>query len=123
MSQREEQLRTLVDDYAAHTIDRREFGRRTALLGLSVGAAEALLGAAAAAARPQAAPTTLNVRYDIDIANIDPAFRPALEDEQIGYCVYEQLVSYKPGSFELVNTLAESFEPSSNHLSYHFKLK
>ena len=37
--------------------------------------------------------------------------------------VYEGLVSYKPGTWEVVNTLAESITPSADGLTIDFKLK
>ncbi len=122
MSPQDHQLDTLVSEYIEQKIDRREFFQRAAALGLSVSAASSLVAASGAAAATHAS-KELKVRFEIDIANIDPAFRPAFEDEQVGNCVYENLMSFRPGTFSLVNTLAESFEPSSDGLRYRFKLK
>ena len=38
-------------------------------------------------------------------------------------CVHEGLVTFKPGTFDVVNCLAETFTPSKNGLSFKFKLK
>lgn len=57
------------------------------------------------------------------MANLDPAFWTSLQDAEIADNMLEGLVSFRPGTWDVVNTLAESFEPSSDHLRYHFKLK
>lgn len=122
MTSRDDRVEALVDDYFARRIDRRQFFQRATALGISLGAAGSLLEAKARAAGT-ARSGTLTVRFEVDMANIDPAFRPALEDEMIGDAVYEGPVSFKPGTWDIVNTLAESFEPSASRLRYHFKLK
>ena len=53
---------------------------------------------------------------------MDPAFYPARADE-IATGVFEGLVTYKPGTWEVVNKLAETFEPSADGLQFDFKLK
>ena len=68
-------------------------------------------------------PAKLTVRIPNDIANLDPAFYPASADEYVFTNIGEGLVSYKPGTFEVVNRLAETFEPSADGLSYAFTLK
>lgn len=136
----------LVDDLQSGRIERRQFLGRAVILGLSASGASALLaacgggssgstgtgtgasssGSAAAAGTTSAAAkngSTLRVRMAIDIANLDPALWPALEDSEVDECVLEGLVSFKPGTFDVVNTLAETFEASTDHLSYHFTLK
>jgi peptide/nickel transport system substrate-binding protein len=125
----------LMDDVAGGRISRAGFLRRAAALGLSLPAASALLaacggsggsassGAASSVAVPAGATKSLGVRFTVDMANLDPAYWPALQDGEIADCIMEGLVSYKPGTFELVNTLAEEFEPAADHLSYRFKLK
>ena len=37
--------------------------------------------------------------------------------------MYEGLITYKPGTWEVVNVLAETFEPSADGLQFDFKLK
>jgi peptide/nickel transport system substrate-binding protein len=142
-------VKRLAADLTARRIDRREFLHRAAAVGLSIPAAAALLaacgggggggGAGETAGAPSAAETglagvtptgqaaetadKLNVRIVNDIANLDPAFYPTSEDSQIAYCIMEGLVTYKPGTFDVTNQLAETFTPSSDGLSYAFKLK
>lgn len=57
-----------------------------------------------------------------DVSNMDPAFIPTVEDENIAYCVYQGLVGFKPGTYELQNVLAESIEQSEDGLRISFKL-
>ncbi len=65
----------------------------------------------------------LRIRLNQDIISLDPAFYPATWDELAVYGVYEGLVTYKPGTWEVVNALAETFEPSADGLQVVFKLK
>lgn len=67
----------------------------------------------------------LRIRERGDISNLDPAFFPTAVDSTIGYAVFEGLIQYKPGTegAEVVNVLAETFEPSDDGLRYDFKLK
>ena len=37
--------------------------------------------------------------------------------------IFEGLITYKPGTWEVVNVLAETFEPSADGLQFAFKLK
>ena len=69
--------------------------------------------------------TVLRIRERGDISNLDPAFFPTAVDSTIGYAVFEGLIQYKPGleGSEVVNVLAESFEPSADGLRYDFTLK
>ena len=127
----------LMEDVAGGRISRAQFIRRAVGLGVTLPAASALLaacgsssssssgtsGATSAVSVPAGATKSLSLRTSVDMANLDPAFWPALQDGEIADCIMEGLVSYKPGTEELVNTLAEEFVPSSDHLSYRFKLK
>ena len=125
----------LMDGVASGRVSRAQFLRRAAALGLSLPTASALLaacggsggsasgGGSGAAPVPAGATKSLGVRFSVDMANLDPAYWPALQDGEIADCLMEGLVSYKPGTFDLVNTLAEEFEPAADHLSYRFKLK
>jgi peptide/nickel transport system substrate-binding protein len=148
----EDGAKHLVDDFLARRIDRRQFLRRAAAAGISLSAASALLAACGgeeAAAPPSAtepsgtepagtAPSatepaatepgvaeggTLKIRLLNDIINMDPPFIPASADETSAFGVFEGLVTYKPGTWEVVNQLAETFEPSADGLQFAFKLK
>jgi peptide/nickel transport system substrate-binding protein len=145
MSPRDDSVDHLVTEFVQQQIDRREFFRRSAALGLTLGAASALLaacgggggggteatstgatGAAGETATAGAAVAeggTLKIRLLNDIINLDPPFIPASADEITGYGVFEGLVTYKPGTWEVVNQLAETFEPSPDGLQFKFKLK
>lgn len=122
---------SLVEDFTNGRVSRREFLLGALVLGVSLPTAGAILAAcgnSATSGTTSASPASvsvasLKIRTDIDMANVDPAFWPSHVDAAIGDAVYEGLVSYKPGTFEVVNTLAETFEPSSDNLRYHFKLK
>ena len=126
------EVRSLVDEYVTKRIDRRQFLARAIGLGLSAPAAGVLLaacgsashsspGAPASSAKPPT--TTITYRPETDIQNLDPAFFVSQDDYIITDCIYEGLVTYRPGTVEVVNCLAESFEPSADGLQYHFKLK
>jgi peptide/nickel transport system substrate-binding protein len=132
----------LADDFLSRRIDRRTFFQRAAALGLTAGGAAALLAACggeeaaaptgattdAATTAPDetaAAPTggTLTIRLLNDIVNLDPAFWPSAADDQVFVNMTEGLISYKPGTVEVVNVLAEEFESSPDGLRHRFKLK
>jgi peptide/nickel transport system substrate-binding protein len=103
-------------------VDRRRFLGRLAAAGLVASGAEALLTGATANAAV-AAGSTLRLRANFDIQNTDPAFWPTHIDEWIALCSMEGLVSFKPGTFDNVNCLAESLEQSKDGRRIHFKLK
>jgi peptide/nickel transport system substrate-binding protein len=121
----------LVAEYVEGRIDRRQFFRRAAALGMALPAASALIAStaetAAAAARTagdSSAPAgTLRIRMLNDIANLDPAFYPTLDDSNVSVAVNEGLVTYKPGTFQVVNQLADKFTPSRDGLTFDFTLK
>lgn len=123
-------IRQLAVEHTRLGLSRREFLGRAVALGLSASAAGVLLDAcgspaasshASTATKPTT--TTLVYRPQNDIANLDPATWVSQEDEQFMDCIYEGLVTYRPGTWEVVNQLAETFEPSKDGLSFHFTLK
>ncbi len=65
----------------------------------------------------------LRLRLLADIQNLDPAFEPQDHDLQVIFNIYENLVSFRPGTFELVNTLAEEWTAHPDGLRFDFKLK
>lgn len=133
MSPTPQDIRSLVTDLTDNKIGRRQFLSRAMALGLSGSAASVLLAACGgsspgssggngqAAAKPPT--TTLTYRPQNDIQDLDPAFWVSQDDVIVFDCVYEGLVTFKPGTWNVVNQLAESFEPSSDGLKFHFKLK
>src|SRR5258708_20336258 len=111
---------------------RRRFLRRALALGVSASAASSILaacgGGASSSSKPSSASTrppttTLTYRPSIDVQNMDPAFWVSQDDWIIFNCIYEGLVTFRPGTWELVNNLAESLRPSPTCLRYPFPLK
>lgn len=110
--------------------NRRAFLRRGAVLGLGIPFGGSLLAACStgpsggsSGGGSSISTDLLTVRQGTDMANLDPAFWTSKEDSNIADCILEGLVSFKPGTFELVNTLAETFDLAEDGLSYTFKLK
>jgi peptide/nickel transport system substrate-binding protein len=128
-----EDIRSLVTDLNEKRIDRRQFIGRAMAFGLSGSAAAVLLAACGSSSssgtsttqKKSTAPptTTLTYRPEVDIENLDPAFFVSQDDFIITDCICEGLVTYRPGTTEVVNCLAESLEPSADGLQFHFKLK
>ncbi len=136
MSPTPEDIRSLVTDLTSSRIGRRQFLSRAMALGLSGSAAGVLLaacggsspsstsssqGSGSGTAKPPT--TTLTYRPQTDIQDLDPAFWVSQDDGIIFDCIYEGLVTFRPGTWQVVNQLAESFEKSSDGLKFHFKLK
>ncbi|MEP7457342.1 ABC transporter substrate-binding protein [Phyllobacterium sp. SB3] len=97
------------------TVNRRTVLKTASLMGVSV---LGDLGPVLAAANG-----VLKLRLLADIQNLDPAFEPQDHDLQVIFNIYENLVSFEPGTFDLVNTLAEEWTPSSDGLKFDFRLK
>lgn len=116
--------RRVPDGTQTNQFNRQALLARATALGLSGSVAAAFADSfTAEAAAAATAGKTLRMRLETDITNLDPAFFPTEADEVVTGCVHEGLVSFKPGTFNVVNCLAESFEPSSDGLKFHFKLK
>jgi peptide/nickel transport system substrate-binding protein len=123
----------LVDEFLNRRVNRREFLTRAAAIGLSASTAGALLAACSSGSTPSASsssgqakapPTkTLSWRPVADVKNVDPAILPGLEDPTYVQCFFETLFTYKPGTYERVNCLADTFEESKDGLQFHFTLK
>lgn len=138
-----EELNGLMSDLAGRQIDRRTFIAKASALGLTMttigmlvaacgggsdtGGGAASGGGAESAADTAAAPegaTDLFTYRDIyDTASIDPAIWPTTHDGQLVDCINEGLIAFKPGTFDVVNCLAETFEASEDNLEFSFKLK
>jgi peptide/nickel transport system substrate-binding protein len=58
-----------------------------------------------------------------DVTNLDPAIVPSSFDVDVSTNMFEGLVTYKPGTWEIVNQLAETFEPSEDGTRFAFTLK
>jgi len=131
MASRLDAMQDLVQGACSGQLTRRQFLQRAAVLGLSVSAAGSLLaacgggsssGAASTSASPQAL-GTLTARSTLEVGTLDPANWSSPVDVYTLDAISEGLVSYKPGTWEVVNTLAETFEPTADGLSYKFTLK
>jgi peptide/nickel transport system substrate-binding protein len=85
------------------------------------------IGAAAVAALPigarvaAAQSKTLRLRFPNALLSLDPAFQTS--EDETGANIYEGLVTYKPGTWEIVNQLAETFEAAPDGKAYKFTLK
>jgi peptide/nickel transport system substrate-binding protein len=143
----------LTDLYRSGKISRRDFIRAAVLLGLSVSNISLLLAACtsenastatpvppeevaatAAPVQPTATPLPptatavpepkiLKLRMVSDLVTADPAFHPAGADTITAETVGEGLVTFKPGTWDVVNVLAESIEQSEDGLRIDFRLK
>lgn len=131
MANRPDAIQDLIQSACSGRLTRRQFLQRAAVLGLSLSAAGSLLAAcggdeggatATGSASPQAL-GTLVARSTLEVGTLDPANWSSPVDVYTLDAISEGLVSYKPGTWEVVNTLAETFEPSSDGLSYKFTLK
>lgn len=140
---RERELADLVSDLTSNRIDRRTFMIRAAGIGVSLTAIGMMIAAcggssnsssdgggggggdagSTASAAPAGAAKRLAYRDSYEITTIDPALWPTTDDGQAIDCINEGLVSFKPGTTEVVNTLAESLEISDDRLTFTFKLK
>jgi peptide/nickel transport system substrate-binding protein len=70
-----------------------------------------------------ASPKVLKVHLYEDMQNVDPAFYPSDADESIMADIYEGLVRWKPGTFEVENLLADEIKASEDGKTISFKLK
>jgi peptide/nickel transport system substrate-binding protein len=103
----------------------------TAALVLSACGAAPTPGAPAAAPATEAAtavpaaptPRILRLRVPTDLTNADPAFHPASPDTLSIEAIADGLVTFKPGTWELQNVLAETLETSPDGLRITFKLR
>lgn len=109
----------------------RQFTRRDFLKLSGAAGAGALLGmprwagqvAPAMAAPHRAAAGPLRVQMYGDIQNMDPAFQVSFNDDMVSSCVMTGLVKFKPGTYEVVNDLAEKIETSEDGKIITFKLR
>src|SRR2546430_12032104 len=111
MTSSADRVEGLVAEYVEGRVDRRQFFRRAAGLGIALPAASALFAAAAetAAGAGDAAPAgKLRIRMLNDIANLDPPFYPTLDDSNGSVAINEGLVTYKPGTFQVLHQPAET---------------
>jgi peptide/nickel transport system substrate-binding protein len=79
------------------------------------------------AATPLPAPTdvsrTLRLRIIVDIRDMDPAFETGATEASVNRGILEGLVGYEPGTYNIVNKLAESIDVAEDGLVIEFKLR
>jgi peptide/nickel transport system substrate-binding protein len=106
-------------------IARRVFLRHALVAGASASLVPPLLAACTSdgtqAKRLAARGGTLRYGSAYNYRTFDPAF--ADTEVSVDHAIYEGLVTYAPGSFEIANQLAEEFEPLPDGLGFRFRLK
>jgi peptide/nickel transport system substrate-binding protein len=119
----------LIHEFLSARVSRRDFLAKATMLGLSastIGFALSACGSSPTTSAPVSSkpPTkTLTWRPFADVENVDPALLPGLEDPPYSWCLFEGLITVRPGKYEVVNCLAESFEASPDGKQIHFVLK
>ena len=85
----------------------------------------ATLGSLAPEAHAQAPSQggTITVTYKDDITTLDPAVGYDWQNWSVIYSLFSRLMAYKPGTTELVPSLAETFEVAPDGLAYTFRLR
>jgi peptide/nickel transport system substrate-binding protein len=91
--------------------------------GLILSACSVANDGASTESKGAVAQETLNVRLVADIQNLDPAFMVGSVDDAVMLNVAENLVTFRPGSTELMNELAAEFTSSDDGLTHEFRLK
>lgn len=117
-----------VRDLAARDVlgpmDRRQFLKGAVLLGVSASSAGVLLSSCKEESDSEQVSTdVLRLHLSLDIDNLDPAFQTGRADFVVAFNIFQNLVAYKPGTFELANELAEEWSGSEDGLRWDFKLK
>ena len=66
---------------------------------------------------------TMTLTYKDDIATLDPAIGYDWQNPSMMQALFDGLMDYKPGTFELVPDIAETYSVSSDGKTYTFKLR
>lgn len=72
---------------------------------------------------PPSEPKILRARLIVDVRDMDPAFETGATEASVTRGVLDGLVGYEPGTYNLVNELAETIEASDDGLVVEFKLR
>lgn len=117
----------------AGRVTRRGFLRGLGVLGVAAagggllaacdGDGEQPAGQAGATGTPDVASDVLNIRTPIEFSSFDPTALPSNADDAVLTCITEGLVTYRPGTTEVVNQLAQSINSSDDGLTHEFRLK
>src|SRR3989441_2839219 len=123
---RDQELASLVDSLHSGKLSRREFLQRAAALGISLVAAQSLLGTfgsrvEALAAEPKPG-GVLKAAFSADPAGFDPVRGPSGMSHVVIEQVYSTLMALDPDANPYPE-LAESFETAPDGLEYKFKLR
>jgi len=103
---------------------RRDFLKRSAILGISLSPLGASLPAwGATGDKADNKNAILTAHMTEDIRSLDPAFLASSADYIVATNIYQNLVTYKPGTWELADQLAQSWSSSDDGLQWHFELK
>ena len=123
MSRSADDVDKLIDAYVSRRIDRRTFLQRSFALGVSASALLAACGGEEEGAPPKLDTALLRIHLDEDIENLDPAIQPGHADGNVASSIFQNLVSFKPGTYDSVNELAEEWKGSEDGLRWDFTLK
>ena len=94
---------------------------RTPILGTALLATILVTGAATAQEAKHGGRMVLT--YKDDISTLDPAIGYDWQNPSIMQAIFDGLMDYRPGTFELVPDLAESYTVSDAGRTYTFKLR
>lgn len=119
MNRMDSAVDNLAEDLSDTRLDRLELLQRAAALGITLSATGGLLPDAAFAQSSG----TLRVRQDSDPKTYDPALFIGYHEGLVMAQIYEGLIGYRPGTWEVVNVLADSFKVSPSGTRIDFVLK
>ncbi|MEA2467522.1 MAG: hypothetical protein QOJ57_1648, partial [Thermoleophilaceae bacterium] len=115
-----------IDAGLVPTLTRQRLLQRAAVLGVApalISVAAACGGGSGGASAGRGASSSLRVLPNGAPTTFDPARWTVAVDQWALQCIYEGLVTFKPGTNEVANVLAKSFTPSADGLRYDFELK
>lgn len=112
-----------VEKYLSANWSRRDVLRGGGMLLAAIGSAPILSACGGGSSGESSKDANLSFRTVEDIASLDPAFMSNSTDDAVMVCVAENLVTYRAGSKELVNELAENITSSKDGLTHKFTLK
>ena len=125
MSPHDHSVESLIAKYEEHEIDRREFFKRAAALGLSLSAAGVILAgtrvSSAAGATDAKKGGTLREGYDRDVSRMDPV-NTTWWDPGLYPATHESLIATDAHN-KFVPMLAESWKTSKDGLTWTFTLR
>jgi peptide/nickel transport system substrate-binding protein len=119
--------KTLISELLQEPFDRRTLFRRAAMLGGGMPALAAILAACTSAPSGNTPPSertkTVVVASGADAVTLDPGVSFDGQSPLLWRAAYDSLLEYDGGSTDIVGSLAESYEVSSDGLTYTFHLR